>query len=168
MNPWMTIKTKMFTHRPRALLALSWLCWWCHKRLLKTSQWPYNFDMITWIMVSNSIYISILFTAIFTAARVNIYTTPDTDGFKHRIINRMYHIAIKRPSFINNFSRHSNILYGPRMKTVTANIEFDIPYVAPYKLLLLITNTSENLFTKSLCTGCNQINGTGTLFNVND
>ena len=32
-------------------------CWWRHNRLLMTSQWPDNGDAITWIVISNSLYV---------------------------------------------------------------------------------------------------------------
>ena len=37
-NPEMTMKTTIFTHRPRVSLALSFFCWWRHNRLLMGSQ----------------------------------------------------------------------------------------------------------------------------------
>ena len=53
-NPEITIKTTIFTHRPRDSLARFSFCWWRHNRLLMTLQWPDNCDAITWIMISNS------------------------------------------------------------------------------------------------------------------
>ena len=64
MNTNMTI----FTHHPRVSLARSSFCWWRHNRLLMTSQWPDNSDMIMWIVIYNSLQI-FSFTAIFTAGR---------------------------------------------------------------------------------------------------
>ena len=68
-NPWITIKTTIFTHRPRVWLARFSFCWWRHNRLLMTSQWPDNCVAITWIVISNSLDMSLV-TAIFTAGRV--------------------------------------------------------------------------------------------------
>ena len=48
------IKTTIFTHRPRVSLARFSFCWWLHSRLLITSQWPHNYVMITWSVISNS------------------------------------------------------------------------------------------------------------------
>ena len=59
-NPWMTINTKSFTHRPRDSLARFSFCWWRHNRLLMTSQWPDNCDAITWIMISDSLDIDFI------------------------------------------------------------------------------------------------------------
>ena len=35
-------------------------CWWRHNRLLMTSQWPDNYDAITWIVISNSLDIDFI------------------------------------------------------------------------------------------------------------
>ena len=59
-NSWMTIKITSFTHRPRVSLARFSFCWWCHNRLLMTSQWPDSCDAITWIMISNSLDIDFI------------------------------------------------------------------------------------------------------------
>ena len=59
-NTWTTIKTKIFTHRPRGSLAQSTFCWWRHNRVLMTSQWPDNCDAITWIVISNSLDIDFI------------------------------------------------------------------------------------------------------------
>ena len=59
-NPKMTIKTTIFRHRPRVSPALLSFWWWCHDRLLMTSQWPDNCDAITWIMISNSLDIDFI------------------------------------------------------------------------------------------------------------
>ena len=56
----MKIKTTIFTHRPRVSLARFSFCWWRHNQLLMTSQWPDNCDMITWIMISNSLDIDFI------------------------------------------------------------------------------------------------------------
>ena len=53
-NPKMTMKTMIFTHRPRVLLARFTFCWWRQNRLLMTSQWQDNCDAITWTVISNS------------------------------------------------------------------------------------------------------------------
>ena len=53
-------KTTTFTHRPRVSLARFSFCWWRHNRLLMTSQWPDNYDAITWIVVSNSLDINFI------------------------------------------------------------------------------------------------------------
>ena len=74
-NPKMTLKTRIFTNHPRVLLARFTLCWWRHNRLLMTSQWPDNCDAITWIVISYSLKINFLFTAIFTAGRVRSPST---------------------------------------------------------------------------------------------
>ena len=50
----MTVKTTIFTHRPRVLPARFSFCVWRPNRLLMTSQWPDNCDAITWIAISNS------------------------------------------------------------------------------------------------------------------
>ena len=60
-NPYMTIKTTIFTHRPRVSLARFSFCWWRHNRLLMTSQWPDNCDTITWIVISNSLDIEFIY-----------------------------------------------------------------------------------------------------------
>ena len=49
----MMIKTMIFTHRPHVSLAQFTFCWWCHNLLLMMSQWPDNYDVITWIVLSN-------------------------------------------------------------------------------------------------------------------
>ena len=54
------IKTTIFTHRPRVSLACFSFCWWRHNRLLMTSQWPDNCDVITWIVKSNSLDIDFI------------------------------------------------------------------------------------------------------------
>ena len=59
-NPWITIKTTIFTHRPRVSLARLSFCWWRHNRLPMTSQWPDNCDAITWIVISNSLDIDFI------------------------------------------------------------------------------------------------------------
>ena len=46
-------KMTIFTHRPHVSLAQFPFCWWRHKQLLKTSQWPDSWDAITWIAISN-------------------------------------------------------------------------------------------------------------------
>ena len=38
-NPWMTLKTRIFTHHSRVSLARFTFCWWRHNRLAMTSQW---------------------------------------------------------------------------------------------------------------------------------
>ena len=48
------IQTTIFSHRPRVSLAWFLFCWWCPNRLLMTSQWPDNCEVITWIVISNS------------------------------------------------------------------------------------------------------------------
>ena len=59
-NPYMTIKTTMFTHRPRVSLIQFSFCWWRHNQLLMTSQWPHNCDAIAWIMIFNSLEIDFI------------------------------------------------------------------------------------------------------------
>ena len=59
-NLKMTIKTKIFTHRPRGSLAQSTFWWWRHNRVLMTSQWPDNCNAITWIVISNSLDIDLI------------------------------------------------------------------------------------------------------------
>ena len=49
----MVTNTTSFTYRPRVSLARFLFCWWRHNRLLMTSQWPDNCDVITWIVISN-------------------------------------------------------------------------------------------------------------------
>ena len=56
----MTIKTTIFTHRPRVSLARFLFCWWRHNRLLMTSQSPDNCDAVTWIVISNSLDIGFI------------------------------------------------------------------------------------------------------------
>ena len=48
-------KTTSFTHRPHVSLARFSFCWWRHNRLLMTSQWPDNCDVMTWKEISNSL-----------------------------------------------------------------------------------------------------------------
>ena len=55
MNPWITLKTTIFTHRPRASVARFPFCWWRHNRLPITSKWPDNWDASTWKVISNSL-----------------------------------------------------------------------------------------------------------------
>ena len=52
-NPYMMIKMTIFTHHPHVSVAQFSFCWWCHNRLLMTSQWPDNCGGITWIIISN-------------------------------------------------------------------------------------------------------------------
>ena len=59
-NPQMTIKTTIFTHRPRVSLTRFSFCRWRHNRFLMTSQWPNNCVAITWIMISNSLDIDFI------------------------------------------------------------------------------------------------------------
>ena len=58
--PQMMIKTTIFTHRPHVTLTRFSFCWWRLNRLLMTSQWPDNCDVITWIMISNSLDIDFI------------------------------------------------------------------------------------------------------------
>ena len=53
-------KTAIFTHRSRVSFARVSFCWWRHNRLPMTSQWPDNCDAITWILLSNSLYIDFI------------------------------------------------------------------------------------------------------------
>ena len=55
MNPFMTIKPTIFTHRPCVSLAQFSVCWWRHNQFLMMSQWSDNCDMITCIVISNSV-----------------------------------------------------------------------------------------------------------------
>ena len=59
-NPWMTMKSTIFTHRPRVSLARFSFCCWCHNWLLMTSQWADSCDAITWIVISNSLDINFI------------------------------------------------------------------------------------------------------------
>ena len=59
-DPQMTITITIFSHCPCVSLALFSFCWWRHNRLLMTSQWPGNCDAITWIVISNSLYIDFI------------------------------------------------------------------------------------------------------------
>ena len=59
-NPHMTIKTTIFTHRPRVSLVRSLFCRWRHNRLLMTSQQRNNCDAITRIVISNSLEIDFI------------------------------------------------------------------------------------------------------------
>ena len=77
-NPKVTIKMTIFTHHPCVSLTRFSFCWWRHNRLLMTSQWPDNCDAITWIVLYVTGWISILFTAIFTAGRVRIIWLKNT------------------------------------------------------------------------------------------
>ena len=52
-NPYMMIKMMIFTQRPCVSLPWFTFCWWHHSGLLMTSQWPDNYDAITWIVISN-------------------------------------------------------------------------------------------------------------------
>ena len=53
-------KTTIFIHLPRVSLARFSFCWWRHNRLLMTSQWPGNYDAITWIAICNSLDIDFI------------------------------------------------------------------------------------------------------------
>ena len=88
----MTIKTMIFTHRPRALLTWFTFCRWRHNRLLVTAQWPDNCDTVTWIVISNSltrwlagkIYLSLI-------PNLNLVITVFADGLaptRHRTDNQ--------------------------------------------------------------------------------
>ena len=68
----MTLKKTIFTHRPPVSFARFTFYWWLHNRLLMTSQRPDNCDASPRKVISNPLlcWISILFTAIFTARRV--------------------------------------------------------------------------------------------------
>ena len=59
-NPWMTLKTRIFTHHPRVSLARFTFCWWRHNRLAMTWQWPDNCDANTWQVISNSLDIDFI------------------------------------------------------------------------------------------------------------
>ena len=59
-NPKMTLKTRIFSHHPRASLARFSFCWWRHNRLAMTSQWPDHCDANTWQVISNSSYIDFI------------------------------------------------------------------------------------------------------------
>ena len=59
-NVSMTIKTTIFTHRPRVSLVRFSFCWWRHNWLLMTSQWPDNCDSVTYIVISNSLDIDFI------------------------------------------------------------------------------------------------------------
>ena len=48
-------KTTIFTHRPLVSLPRSSFCWWRHNRLLMTWQQRNNCDVVTWIMLSDSL-----------------------------------------------------------------------------------------------------------------
>ena len=45
----------IFTHRPHVSFARFSFCWWRHNKLPMTTQWPDNWDAITWIGISNSL-----------------------------------------------------------------------------------------------------------------
>ena len=49
-----------FAQGHRVSLARFSLCWLRHNRLLMTSQWPDNCDVITWIVISNSLDIDFI------------------------------------------------------------------------------------------------------------
>ena len=53
-------KTTIFTDRPRVWLAWFSFDWWCHNRLLMTSQFPDYCDEITWIEISNLLDINFI------------------------------------------------------------------------------------------------------------
>ena len=59
-NPWMAIKTTIFTYRQRVSLVQFVFCWWRHNRLLMKSQWPDYCDAMTWILISNSLVINFI------------------------------------------------------------------------------------------------------------
>ena len=69
----MMIKTTIFSHCPHVSLTQFSFCWWPHNRSLMTSQWWDNCDTNMWIVISNSLEISILFQLIFMAVCVRNY-----------------------------------------------------------------------------------------------
>ena len=74
-NPYMMIKTTIFTHRPHVSLTLFSFCWWCHNPLLMTSQWPDNCDAITWIVISNSLDIDFIHRDIHSRSCKKVYSS---------------------------------------------------------------------------------------------
>ena len=58
------IKTTIFTRLHRVSLAQFSLCWWRHNRLPMTSQLPSNCDMLTRIVISNSLDIDFIHSEI--------------------------------------------------------------------------------------------------------
>ena len=54
-NPWITIKTTIFTHLPIVLLTRFMFCRWRNNWLLMTSQWPNNCNANQWNVISNSL-----------------------------------------------------------------------------------------------------------------
>ena len=56
----MTIKTTIFTRHPRVSLAQLLFCRWRHNRLLMTSQWSGNYNVITLIVISTSLDIGFI------------------------------------------------------------------------------------------------------------
>ena len=69
----MTIKTTIFTHCSRVSLARCSLCWWRHNRSLMMSQWPDNFDAVTWKVISNSLDIDFIHGDIHGRSCKNVY-----------------------------------------------------------------------------------------------
>ena len=54
-NTQMTTKTTIFSHQHRVSLVLFTFYWWRHNWLLMTSQWPDNCDLITLLVIINSL-----------------------------------------------------------------------------------------------------------------
>ena len=59
-NPYMTLKTRIFTHHSRVSLARFTFCWWCHNLSVMMPQWPDNCDANTWQVISNSLDIDFI------------------------------------------------------------------------------------------------------------
>ena len=69
-------KTTIFTHRPCVSHTRFSFCWWCHNRMLMTSQWPDNCDVITRIIISNSLDIDFINDDIQGRSCKNVNYTP--------------------------------------------------------------------------------------------
>ena len=60
MNPWMTLKTRIFACHPRVSIARFTFCWWRHNWLAMMSQWQDKCDANTWQVISNSLEIDFI------------------------------------------------------------------------------------------------------------
>ena len=76
-------------------------CWWCHNRLLMMSQWAGNCDVITWIMISNSLDINFIHGDIHGRSCKNVLlhptelwtisTTKSSMLTPHKMMNMNFH-----------------------------------------------------------------------------
>ena len=78
----MTIKTSIYLHRSRVSLAWFLFYWWRHTRLLMTSQWPDNYDAITWIVICSSLDIDFILGDIHRRSCKNIKFSDYIDCYR--------------------------------------------------------------------------------------